>query len=61
MVREQRADGSLADPIKVAATSVMRRSGVPRMARSGDRVIFAWTEAGEGIPTRVRTAVAAWR
>lgn len=40
----------------VARTSSARASGFPRMARSGDRVVFAWSEAGK--PSRVRTATA---
>lgn len=40
----------------VARTSSARASGFPRMARSGDRVVFAWTEVGK--LSRVRTAIA---
>lgn len=38
----------------VAESSGERSSGFPRMARSGDELVVAWTEAGER--TRVRTA-----
>lgn len=41
--------------IRLADTSSERASGFPRMARLGDRILFAWTEAGD--PPRVRTAV----
>ena len=45
-----------ADPVRVVTrTSSARSSGVPRMARMGDDVLVAWTEAGE--PSRVRTAL----
>jgi len=40
----------------ISGTAAARGSGFPRMARVGDRVVFAWTEVGE--PSRVRTAVA---
>ena len=39
----------------LASTSAERASGFPQMARSGDRILFAWTEAGS--PPRVRTAL----
>lgn len=58
LVREIAANGRLGDPVTVALTSAKRASGFPRMVRSGDRVIFAWTEAGE--PSQVRTASAKW-
>lgn len=41
--------------LRLAGTSAERASGFPRMARDGDRLLFAWTEAGS-VP-RVRTAV----
>lgn len=40
----------------ITGTAAERASGFPRMVRSGDRVFFAWTEAGEN--SRVRTATA---
>jgi hypothetical protein len=46
-----------AGPIEtVAESSDGRSSGFPRMVLAGDRVVFAWTEAGE--PSRVRVAAA---
>lgn len=41
----------------VTRTSGERASGFPRMERSGDEVVFAWTEPGD--PSHVRTAVMA--
>lgn len=41
--------------LRLAGTSDARASGFPRMARLRDRVLFAWTEAGD--PPRVRTAI----
>ncbi len=58
LVREIGADGTMGDPVTVAFTSAKRASGFPRMVRSGDRVIFAWTEAGD--PARIRAATAKW-
>jgi hypothetical protein len=43
-------------PATLAPTAAARASGFPVVARRGDDVVFAWTEAGE-TPT-VRTAVA---
>jgi hypothetical protein len=40
----------------VSGTSAARASGFPRIVRSGDDLVFAWTEPGE--PSRVRTATA---
>lgn len=40
----------------VAQTSEQRASGFPRVVRSGETILFAWTELSES--TRVRTAIA---
>ncbi|MEY4069770.1 MAG: hypothetical protein RL721_384 [Candidatus Eisenbacteria bacterium] len=53
-VRRVRPDGSAAEPLTVTTTGAARRAGFPRMARTGDALVFAWTEAGP--PTRVRSA-----
>lgn len=43
------ADGRANAPVAVAATSGARASGFPRMARSGEEIVLAWTDpAGEG-------------
>jgi hypothetical protein len=47
-------DGVRSAAIVVAGTSAARNSGFPRMVRSGDRFIFAWTEPGE--PSQVHVA-----
>jgi len=50
-------DGNVAGPpVLIARSSIERASGFPQMVRSGDRLIFAWTQAGE--PPSLRTAVA---
>jgi hypothetical protein len=40
----------------VAAIEGARASGYPRVARSGDELVFAWTESKDG-NHRVRTAL----
>jgi hypothetical protein len=49
--------GARAQSFVVADTSAARSSGFPRIARAGDDVIFAWTDAST--PSRVRVARAA--
>jgi hypothetical protein len=55
-VRSVGRDGKPGAVATVARTSAARASGFPRMVKSGNRLVFAWTEGGK--PTRVRTAVA---
>ena len=56
-VRLRRASPAGAgESVTLTTTAAARASGFPRMARYGDQVVFAWTEAGE--PARVRTALA---
>jgi hypothetical protein len=50
-------DGQRSAPITVAGMAGSRASGYPRMARHGDDLVFAWTEADRGA-LRVRTAAA---
>jgi hypothetical protein len=52
--RRVRPDGSADPSFLVASTTSGRSSGFPRMARAGDDVLFAWTDAGD--PSRVRVA-----
>jgi hypothetical protein len=53
--RRVRANGAFDKSITIAETSVARASGFPRMARAGDEIVFAWTDASK--PSRVRAAV----
>jgi hypothetical protein len=46
--------GELHAPTVVSVTSAARASGFPRLARAGEEVVLAWTEAGD--PSRIRTA-----
>ena len=47
-------DGAAGEAATIARTSGARASGFPRMARSGGRLVLAWTEAGK--PSRIRAA-----
>ena len=48
--------GEVGQVMTVARTSAARASGFPRMALSGRRVIFAWTETGTRNQVRVAAA-----
>jgi hypothetical protein len=54
-VRRVRPDGSRDEAKAVAVSSAARTSGFPRMARFGNEVVVAWTQAGD--PARVKTAI----
>ena len=54
-VRQIDPKGTASVPMTVSGSSGARSGGFPRMARSGNDVIIAWTDAGE--KPRVRTAV----
>jgi hypothetical protein len=57
-IRTRRVDGDRVGPsAALAVTAAARAAGFPRVARRGDQLLFAWTEAGE--TPAVRTAVAA--
>jgi hypothetical protein len=56
-------DGQRSRPVPVAGVGEDAAAGLPRLARHGDDLIFAWTESGTPneageVPQRVRTAVA---
>jgi hypothetical protein len=51
------ADGAISPAVAVASLEGSRASGYPRVARSGDELVFAWTESRDG-KLSVRTAVA---
>jgi hypothetical protein len=54
-VRRVYADGRRGQAVTIAKTTVERASGFPQMVRTGNRVVFAWTEARK--PSAIRTAV----
>jgi hypothetical protein len=58
-LRRVSAAGEARESWLIGGTSAARASGFPRMARSGDTLVFAWTEPGE--PSQVRTAIARLR
>jgi hypothetical protein len=55
-VRRIERSGAASAPVTVAAVDSGRTSGYPRLAVSGDELVFAWIEGTR--PTQVRTAVA---
>jgi len=55
-VRQVGPEGVRGEAVRIAALSASRASGYPRMVRSQDTLVFAWTDAAE--PPRVRAAVA---
>ena len=55
-VRRLTRAGERGESVTVAATSSARTSGFPRLDRSGDKLLVAWTDGTD--PTRVHTAVA---
>ncbi len=57
-VRRVAADSTIGPATVVARTGAGRPAGFPRIARSGDRLVFAWTVPTDGGPTRVHTALA---
>jgi hypothetical protein len=57
-IRRVTPDGRLGPPETVAASTAARAGGFPRMVRSGDRLVFAWTDVSTGEGSRVRTALA---
>ncbi len=53
--RQIEAGGTRHDARTIASTSIGTESGFPRVRRTGDGILFAWTDTGEH---RVRTALA---
>ena len=57
-VRRVALDGALSAPVTIAPLASNRSSGYPRMALSGDELVFAWVERGASGASLVRTASA---
>jgi hypothetical protein len=55
-VRQVGPEGPRGEAVRIATLSASRASGYPRMVRSQDTLVLAWTDAAQ--PPRVRTAVA---
>ena len=56
-MRRIEASGARSAAVTVAGLAASRASGIPRVVRAGNELVFAWTESGQ--PSRVMTAVAA--
>ena len=54
--RKVSANGEPGDVETIATTSAGRMSGFPQAVRSGNRIVFAWTDV-DGGTTRVKTAM----
>jgi hypothetical protein len=54
-VRRVRPDGLRDEAKTLAVSNTARASGFPRMARSGNDIVFAWTQTGT--PAQVKTAI----
>jgi hypothetical protein len=52
MARIVARDGRMGEPASLAQTLTERPSGFPRMGRSGDDVLIAWTEPGDSSHVR---------
>ncbi len=52
--RQVDAGGQAREPVTVGKTSLGSASGFPRVERSGNSIVFAWTDTNEH---RIRTAV----
>jgi hypothetical protein len=55
-VRRVARSGAISAPVTIAAIESGRTSGYPRLAASGDEIVFAWTEGTA--TTQLRTAAA---
>jgi hypothetical protein len=58
VLREVRRDGRTSAPVEIAEATPDRSGGFARLARSGSKLVAAWTEVRAGAPPVVRTAVA---
>lgn len=65
LARRVSAAGTVGPPVLLARTSSARASGLPRMARAGGAIVFAWTEAAPAgapgarpAPKQIRVATA---
>ena len=56
-MRRISADGSMDEPVLLARTVASRRSGFPKMVRSGNQLVLAWTAVLPDGTTQIRTEV----
>jgi hypothetical protein len=60
-VRAITTDGTRSPAMVVANSAAARSSGFPRMVRSGNEIVFAWTQPGDTARVRMATAPLAIR
>jgi hypothetical protein len=53
VLREVRRDGRVSEPLQVSEATPDRTGGFARLARSGRRLIVAWTDVKPGTSSRV--------
>lgn len=58
VLRDVRRDGQTSAPVEIAPATPDRSGGFARLARSGSRLVVAWTDVRPGAQAAVRTAVA---
>ena len=56
LMREVRRNGALSEPLLISDATPDRSGGFARVARSGRRVVIAWTDVRPGTPTRISLA-----
>ncbi len=54
-VRRVAPNGRAGDPVRIATVPATRASGMPRILRDGDRLLVAWTDAGTGEASALRS------
>jgi hypothetical protein len=60
-VRRVDASGAKSAPITLSGSGEERPTGIPRLARVGDELLFAWTESASGGPEGLQIKTAAAR
>ena len=58
VLRDVRRDGRASAPVEIAAATPDRTGGFARLARTGSKLVVAWTDVRAGSPSAVRTAIA---
>jgi len=56
LMREVRKSGAISDPLLITEATTDRPGGFARLARSGRRVVVAWTDVKPGVSPRVAVA-----
>lgn len=58
VLRDVRQDGRISAPVEISPATPDRSGGFARLARSGNRLVVAWTDVRPGVSAKVRTAIA---